>query len=820
MLATESRRKTEKRLLSAGASVLAVASVLGDGVWMDWAERYWELLGPEKFGQLKTHLSPDPWRRRKHWRTFLQQPSNSVRFDQWTLLRNEEGTRPLYIPTLPTPTQLGSRLLCWSLKNRVKAGPKTGAKPDSNARVETASGTEFAGVCLAGAPPGYDAYCTVRSTLPETGWENLRRVTPATFNECNLAYVEVGGVISSCFGEPYGTVDVEVREEVEHQLGRGASRLRNWLTGCLLKHAGGSLTDLAGFCALVLKINPSTPQGCVRDQLRDGLSIEEATLKGALCSKQLDCLRSGPPCFSDYSRRFNFNENRLEVWKLRLDDLPTVSVAEYATMQQSDLDRILSHRAPPSGPIEQERAWVRRYWELLNPEEYARLSVFVDPAPHRRRARWLRVAPQLISPTDGETEWSMISEIGDVGDDRPFYIPELGVMKTMARSRGYFWGRDYEAYRALHGLLGRDKWAKLRAVKPAHFLRCAQGYLRLAAAFHRCYVAPFGILDTPLLTFIAREMKIPTREPRFAYWISGCLLQYCEMPFEDLLRFCDNHFRFTPVPSARDVTALQNSVCVDMHATAQALAHLPVLTIAEYCGLEVGEHNRRDEYNLPKFGGSERPTRKRRHTSNHTDNGSNLENATKEFYENGKQHGNAAEPWLQQLPTSWSKWLETPQVQELAELPAVKYVCTNHWPQLSRCIATLAREESEERVDTFSVEMFFWKKGVKNEAKKLAVAEQRPVEYHAAVQYIPHSGPVAMSKKERHELKKSLRKQRERKANPTSVSLGAALDMKTPEQQASKMQSLMAHQQPVHLQAQTVVLPTGASSNSTIKHKK
>ncbi|EZG75549.1 hypothetical protein GNI_046290 [Gregarina niphandrodes] len=706
----------------AGAFVGRVSEV-------EWVEKYWLPLSAEQFAVVKEKISLEPWRHGRRWRTWARRS----RFDssRWTLIDDDEGgSTPLYIPTLPNLTAFGSR---FARNEWARNDPREMAKSDN--------------------ADAYAAYCKVRSVLSEDEWERLRRVDRASFSACELGYVEVGAVLCACIDEPCGTVDPEVRMEVEKELGQGTSRrIRRWLAGCLLQYAGVSVTDLAEFCARVLKFNPYTSKTSIRDHRRRGLRDKEAQVQAALCSRELECLRSGPVRFSEYALRLeSSDETRLKVWKRRLADLPTVSAAAYGSLHQADLDEMLRRITPSTSPIEQERVWVRRYWELLTPEEHARLNAFVEPVPHRRRACWIRDAPRAglddttpvgtdAAGTSLETaSWTMMTDLRKPGSDRPLYIPELGAMKPIARSVGYF-PNDYQAYYALHHLLGRDNWAKLRTIKPLHFKSCKEGYLRLAAEFHRCFFAPFGIVGAPLTCSIAQIADLPFQSPSLLDWVSGCFLQYCDMPFDDLVSFCYTHLRMTLLdppqnlsPQSSSSESVQRSLADRLKATAEALSCLQVLSLDDLKRVTTFGKLKRPH----KGGNKSADMRKRRHVDctnyswNHADGGSNLGNsppARSEYpphadhseypphadhtkhaddsaYAPHADHpgcaphadhsGYAREPWLlePQVPTGWRQWLHTPQVQELADSPLVRYVWHNYWPQLSLCMAMIENEE-------------------------------------------------------------------------------------------------------------------------------
>ncbi|EZG75435.1 hypothetical protein GNI_046390 [Gregarina niphandrodes] len=687
---------------------------------LSWVERYWQSLEKDEFVDLRRHLSWEPHKRRQIWRELAQQPGAELRFNpaQWTMIRDGEYDCPLYIPTLPSLTDFGGHLL---LMNEAKTAVGTtvgstvgrtvgGSGWDSNARVETTVGSEEGKLSM----DAYKVYCMVRSTLPEAGWESLRRITPATFDHCNLAYVEVAAAISSCFESPYGTVDGRMHDAVVEKLGSRWTRvrLRNWLTGCLLQHAQGSLSHLLEFCATVLKFVPPTSYAHPRHD-GDNVTVDHAHIPA---TRRLECLRARPLRISEHLRRPDFGDAiRLAVWAFHIAGLPTISAREYGSMCQADLAEVIhqsgntSQAAAAANP--EEHAWIRRYWELLGPEQFQRLSDGVDSALHRRRLTWLKNAPILrvllasepIAPrlsTTAElssnrtmlpTEWTMTSVLGapeGCGGERPLYIPELGVMKTGVRCRPCF--RDeYEAYYLLHQLLGDERWAKLRTIKPEDFKECAQGYIRLAAEFQRYFLSPFGILDTLLMTWISKEAKLAYRSPTLTNWISGCLLQYCQMPFHDLVQFCHNHFRMSLFAS----DSSSESLPAQLKATAEAMSRLPVISIAELAtqravripGLRLETASLAEPKN-PARNGDEEHAPKRHCSDRADDDGGNA---------SGSSSSNDGEAWLQQVTSRWREWLESPQVQELAELPAIKYACTNYWPQLSRCMAILDNEGCE-----------------------------------------------------------------------------------------------------------------------------
>ncbi|EZG75641.1 hypothetical protein GNI_046170 [Gregarina niphandrodes] len=511
--------------------VLAGVGAAGGISEMDWFGSFWRPLKVDEFEAITGQMPAESWKRVTQWRSLANQlKASDSKFDPalWTWIGCERKLYALYTPTLPRLTTFGDELFRWNAN--------AGAGSDLNARVETVPGADLPekNASSRGARFDYDAYCKLRSTLSETGWKSLRRVTPAAFDKCNLAYVEVGAAISECFEEPYGAVDPQVRKSVVGKLGCGLQsvRLRNWLTGCLLQHAEGSLTDLAVFCAHVLKFAPLS--GRIREPggLHDPVAVAEAHLQVGLRCKKLECLRDGYLKFDEYAERFDSgDETRLELWKQRLANQPTVSVSSFGEMQQPKNDK--PQLLPPSPVLKAggvEEAWASRYWDLVSPEEHACLSRLVSPVPERRREAWRSVALRLSAVDPGQDGTDRVgtsdlgtSDLGTVGwtmtrsrgGERPLYIPELGTMNAPAKELGYF-STGYDGYCALYNLLGRDNWAKLRTIKPIHFKSCKEGYLRLAAEFHQCFVAPFGILDGHGVTSLTKQMRCDYRIHRDA----------------------------------------------------------------------------------------------------------------------------------------------------------------------------------------------------------------------------------------------------------------------------------------------------------------
>ncbi|EZG78462.1 hypothetical protein GNI_035860 [Gregarina niphandrodes] len=514
-----------------------------------WLSRYWELIEPEVYEGLRPVYQASLRKRRCKVVTELLGHEAA----EWTTF----GGRVVYVPTLCELTTVARRLE----RDQV-----------SNWKRDWEASSDYA------------VYGLVYSSLTPKQWERMRKVTIASFANCNLAYVELASMISNFVQMPYGTVDAPIRRLIMNQMGIGASvcKFRFWTTGCLLQYSGTTIESLIDFCTTELGYNP--------------VSDSEG-------QRNLQCLKM-PQGYNEYSRRGKKDAaRRKEILLRKLDKLPTVSVSEFGTMTRSSLNERLN--ASPntfSGNtfsdnnasqdttnqdttnqdttnqdttnqdaslrvLQPQEAWGKwrslekrtfpwaaQYWKTLEKMEYKALRGGVSTLPMVRRRSWKKVGHLLPKqfPCD---EWTMV--VND-GEPRPLYIPTLAIsgMRKMdcnavsntdsSTGSNTDWNRDFAAYRTIHGSLTEDQWKRLRTVNVENFSSCNLAFVGLAAIISSFVDAPYGLLDIQVARKLGEKLKASYSSNRLRRWMTGCLLEHCGVSTDSLADFCVTQLGFKP----------------------------------------------------------------------------------------------------------------------------------------------------------------------------------------------------------------------------------------------------------------------------------
>ncbi|EZG78471.1 hypothetical protein GNI_035760 [Gregarina niphandrodes] len=386
----------------------------------------------------------------------------------------------------------------------------------------------------------YAAYLLVQSSLTPKQWESMRKVTLASFANCNLAYVELASMISCLVQTPYGVVDAPVRIGIMHDMGVNGltPKLSYWITGCLLQHAGVLIEDLVDFLVTKLGYNPVSGP--------DGRTI-------------LQCLRR-PSTYHEYSKRGEKDcSRRKAIIMVRLDKLPTVSITEFGAMTPRSFDRLMKRPRKTSSsnttedtrdrltaflpqgagrkwkPAEERSfPWIAQYWKMLKKTEYDALRSAVSVLPMERRRRW-RAVGRLFPQQFDCKEWTMVV---DDGEPRPVYIPTLAFQSLRRMDSNRDSDRDFAAYCMIHESLTDHQWKSLRTVNAASFDNCNLAFVELGAIISSFVEAPYGLLDMNSTQEVRMKLEAGRSSNRLRWWITGCLLQHCGASKDNLTNLC------------------------------------------------------------------------------------------------------------------------------------------------------------------------------------------------------------------------------------------------------------------------------------------
>ncbi|EZG78470.1 hypothetical protein GNI_035750 [Gregarina niphandrodes] len=548
-----------------------------------WVSRYWEPLERAGYDRLTPIVSHD---RQNRWRrSFTSGVVDG--FESWSMC-GKEGTTPVYMPSLSPWTPLGKRAL----------------------------GTELS---------DFEAYRMIYQSLSESQWKELKAVTAGDLTSCDLAYVELGAIISYFFDAPYGLLDHSIMKQLNTVMRLGQARL--WVTGCLLQRTGVMIESLIDFCVNELNYLPKT---------------------GTERARQLECLHIDG--FVHYCGRKNCTRfYARHALTRRLAGLPKVSAAQFATMEQSTVDNLCrpialaskpstspssdqpsdqpsvqpSDHPPPErkssktgaggpevvpvsgktpGVIECEARWVPRYWRPLGEDEYFTLRGSMTGLAAHRRKRW-RTLSRLFSTELDWDDWTMVSRDGRT---RPLYIPTLtSAGKALPRELEHsFATNPFAAYRVVYSSLTEQEWKRLKTVSLEDFQRCKLAFVELGAIISTFFDDPYGMVDQYLTDKIVEAMRIGPTSGRIRFWIAGCLLQHSGVSIDHLCEFCITKLNYDPFFKRYDTRPLE---CLEkrhvVHAIPQddggvdgrlqdlraRIRRLPEVSVTEYAHLSKEE---------------------------------------------------------------------------------------------------------------------------------------------------------------------------------------------------------------------------------------
>ncbi|EZG66522.1 hypothetical protein GNI_080190 [Gregarina niphandrodes] len=164
----------------------------------------------------------------------------------------------------------------------------------------------------------YSAYRALHDSISEQAWKQMRTAGPDAFDSCNLAYVELGAIVSCYYNSPYGLADISLQYKVARKMKTDYNSrfIYIWMAGCLLQHAGADLKRLTHFCATQLQFNLMTP------------------VEGR---RRLECFNSRRRV-RPYRSKNNTPGRRLAQLSEILTELPTVTASEFGQLYKNHKD--------------------------------------------------------------------------------------------------------------------------------------------------------------------------------------------------------------------------------------------------------------------------------------------------------------------------------------------------------------------------------------------------------------------------------------------------------------------------------------------------
>ncbi|EZG43185.1 hypothetical protein GNI_183540 [Gregarina niphandrodes] len=87
---------------------------------------------------------------------------------------------------------------------------------------------------------------------------------------------------------------------------------------------------------------------------------------------------------------------------------------------------------------------------------------------------------------------------------------------------------------------------KLAAIEDQDFEACSLDYVELGAIINKHVRDAFGRTCGRILDMTATALTETIRSRRVRAWVSGCLLQYAEVPISDLIDLCVHELKFSP----------------------------------------------------------------------------------------------------------------------------------------------------------------------------------------------------------------------------------------------------------------------------------
>ncbi|EZG43299.1 hypothetical protein GNI_177460 [Gregarina niphandrodes] len=412
----------------------------------------------------------------------------------------------------------------------------------------------FTGLSTVGADtsPIYKAVGEVpesmRALLTTEEWERVRLVTEADLRVCVLKYVEVGAVISRFVQCPFGTINARSALCSALNVKRWKRQYDHWVTGCLLRRADVQLRKLLEFCVRTLHYTPRKPW-----------SLE------CLTDRSSRCHRCPWPHTEQAVREL--------ILQLERDYEDTLSdpltIADFA-----QLEFRRSTKKPPL-PYSKDQPSKNQRSKDKGSDERSEKQARLEPIEEEPLSQPFRPLPQPGSPltslSGGPAESSEPraepkADVNGADNNRGVlrsplrpdtWVREQKRGKSFRRAQGRFrvfaaQRRDLlsNAAKKVSALLG-DNWEQLEDMEAKDLTACSPAYVELGTIIDKYIRDAFGTVSKFDVAVVAAAMT--TGEGRILPplslvhgWITGCILQYAQVPQSQLITFCTEDLRYIP----------------------------------------------------------------------------------------------------------------------------------------------------------------------------------------------------------------------------------------------------------------------------------
>ncbi|EZG66997.1 hypothetical protein GNI_073050 [Gregarina niphandrodes] len=331
-------------------------------------------------------------------------------------------------------------------------------------------------------------------------WRRVKSITREDLENCQLAYLELGAIISMFLSDPFGDVTLETKAWLGPILGNQKVTLSgsqkgqllwrhcdsNWVTGCFLQRSDVPTDKLVNFCVDTLHYMP-----VVRNVI-------------------LECLKPTP-------RPRNYR-NRKSVAGAR-----EILMRIMAGLSTSSLGAERFGKLIVSTPATKKSFFPSIDVTTL-PSTSPRL--FLDRPI--RSVSWTKVKDDSMSRhTVYRRTQASFSRYAKSQDPKTSVFPQDDVELK------------------LDNLLDGD-WTSLNGLKGEDVLKSTLAYFELGTIIEKYILGAFGSVCSSMLQKVATAMHDGRRSLPVRGWIAGCILRYSKVPIYNLIQFCVRDLSYKP----------------------------------------------------------------------------------------------------------------------------------------------------------------------------------------------------------------------------------------------------------------------------------
>ncbi|EZG51567.1 hypothetical protein GNI_124130 [Gregarina niphandrodes] len=372
-------------------------------------------------------------------------------------------------------------------------------------------------------------------------WTKLKETTVSDLWECEIIYVELAAIISMFVNTPFGDISSAGKETICQWLNRKRWGLmhRNWVTGCLLRRSTIPVRKLIDFCVATLPFRHEQKLECLRARF-----VESKYWTRASNVHTRDYWLSRLDILSDKITASQFAK-AVAIPSRTPYYTPALPETTAGSKKQASFPRILSSR-------KHEDVWV-----ATSPIRPVKPGPFQPPGDLEPAAggvvRTKVSASRILNVRGGPSLGSIVIRPEEC-------ISSQGALpgassQVYRRTPGWF--RPILAFydapsvptdnmnEKLTKLLGGD-WNKLEGMKEADVDACSIAYLELGTIIEYYMHSAFGTLSADVREKIFAPLVRAGLEPAADGWITGCILQYADVPMEDLITFCTDDLDYKP----------------------------------------------------------------------------------------------------------------------------------------------------------------------------------------------------------------------------------------------------------------------------------